>query len=66
VADDLSRWRDALGDRTDVTSHTYPGLNHYFVDGAGALETGGQPEDGFVAESLITDLADWIGRVEAA
>ncbi|WP_049994824.1 alpha/beta hydrolase family protein [Halapricum salinum] len=67
VADDLSRWRDTLGDRTDVRIHTYPGLNHYFVDGAGALETGGQPEDGFVAESLIADLADWIeGVVEAA
>jgi len=63
VETDLARWREALGDREDVTIHTYPGLNHYFVDGAGALETGGQPEDGFVSGSVVADLAAWTNRV---
>lgn len=61
--DDFGRWTDAIGDRASVTTRRYDGLNHFFVDGAGTLETGGAPEAGVVDEQVVIDLATWIERV---
>jgi len=66
TAEDLSLWKDALGDRTNVTLKLYPKLNHLFVPGTGMAT----PEEystsrGHVAEEVIEDLSAWIKGVEA-
>jgi len=33
--DDFSKWRRALGERSNVKFKSYPGLNHLFMDGTG-------------------------------
>ncbi|MUV89531.1 hypothetical protein GJ629_06160 [Halapricum sp. CBA1109] len=61
--DDFGQWRDAIGGRGNVLTRSYDGLNHYFVDGAGALETGGNPEAGVVDRQVVVDLAAWVEEV---
>jgi dienelactone hydrolase len=60
---DLDNWKAALGTRKDVDFHLYPKLNHLFYAGEGIL----MPleylqKHGSVAEEVVTDIADWIGK----
>ncbi|WP_181685580.1 alpha/beta hydrolase family protein [Halorhabdus salina] len=56
---ELSRWRDALGDRSSVTIQTYEGVNHLLTTGRGPLATGTLPESGHVTDAVVADLATW-------
>jgi fermentation-respiration switch protein FrsA (DUF1100 family) len=56
---ELSRWRDALGDRPAVTIRTYDGVNHFLTTGPGPLATGTLPESGHVSDAVVADLAMW-------
>ncbi|WP_158854840.1 S9 family peptidase [Halorhabdus sp. CUG00001] len=60
---ELSRWRDALGDRSSVTIQTYEGVNHLLTTGPGPLATGTAPESGHVTEPVVADLAAWSRRI---
>jgi uncharacterized protein len=60
TTEDFAKWKTALGTRSDVTFHNYPGLNHFFIAGSGP----GLPAEylvaGHVAEEVIGDIAAWI------
>jgi dienelactone hydrolase len=55
---DYRGWKDALGERPDVTFRLYPGLIHLFMPGEG------KPEDynvqGHVEPQVVDDIARWI------
>ncbi len=59
---DFDRWKEALGVQSKVTFKLYPKLNHLFIAGEGKSA----PEEywlqpGHVAETVVTDIAEWIG-----
>jgi dienelactone hydrolase len=60
---DLHGWRDALGGRKDVTIKSYPTLNHLFMTGTGKSTPAEYERPGHVADFVLTDIADWIGKV---
>jgi dienelactone hydrolase len=63
---DLQGWRDALSDRQDVTIKSYPALNHLFIAGEGKSTPSEYERPGHVADSVVEDIAGWIGNVGAA
>ncbi|WP_424019888.1 alpha/beta fold hydrolase [Halorientalis pallida] len=60
---DFGRWRDALGGRESVRFAEYPRLDHLFMPGEGPSRPADYDEPDNVAEGVVSDLADWIGRV---
>ena len=58
---DFIRWRDALSGHTNATFKLYPKLNHLFMAGEGKSKPGEYDEPGDVAETLVADIAAWIG-----
>lgn len=60
VDTELGQWRDALGGRASVTIRTYDGVNHYFLEGPGPLETGQLPQSGHVVPAVVADLAAFV------
>jgi len=63
---DLQGWRDALSDRQNVTIKSYPALNHLFIAGEGKSTPSEYERPGHVADSVVEDIAGWIGKVGAA
>jgi hypothetical protein len=60
---DLELWKAALGTRKDAEFRLYPKLNHLFYAGEGILTPlEYSQKHGSVAEEVITDIADWIGK----
>jgi fermentation-respiration switch protein FrsA (DUF1100 family) len=57
---DFNLWKSALGSRKDVTFHTYPALNHFFVAGQGKSTEAEYTKPGHVAPEVIDDIAKWI------
>ena len=57
---DLALWKAALGDRKDVTFHTYPALNHLFIAGEGRSTEAEYAKPGHVAPEVIDDIAKWL------
>ncbi len=55
---DYRGWKDALGERPDVTFKLYPGLVHTFMPGEGKPEDYSVP--GHVAAEVVEDIARWI------
>jgi uncharacterized protein len=59
---DFTLWKAALGDRGNVTFHTYPKLNHLFIAGAGKPSPDEYEKPGHVDEQVIADIAQWVQR----
>lgn len=57
---DYAGWRTALAGKPGVVLRTYPALNHLFVAGAGRSLPAEYAAPAHVAESVVTDIADWI------
>ena len=57
---DLDGWREAVGNRSDVTLKSYPLLNHLFISGEGQNTPSEYQREGNVSDSVIGDIADWV------
>jgi dienelactone hydrolase len=60
--DNLDLWKKALSGRPGVTFKTYPKLDHLFVEGEGKSTPADYEKPGHVAETVIADIAAWIGK----
>ncbi len=58
--EEFSRWKSSLADRTDVSFHSYPTLNHLFVAGTGKSVPAEYNTPGHVSEAVVRDIATWI------
>jgi hypothetical protein len=57
---DFNRWKEALGAQPKVRFKLYPNLNHLFIAGEGKSTPDEYEEPGHVAETVVTDIAEWI------
>ncbi|MFF2079175.1 alpha/beta hydrolase family protein [Kitasatospora sp. NPDC058162] len=60
VEDDLARWRQALGDRPEVSIRIHPEANHLFLPGTGPATPAEYARPGHVAAAVVEDIADWL------
>lgn len=61
AAEDFKGWKDALGDKSNVSFKLYPKLNHIYTEGEGAMSTPleyNNPAN--IPQYVIDDLAAWI------
>jgi dienelactone hydrolase len=58
--EDFANWKKSLGSRKDVALHSYPGLNHLFMEGQGKSRPEEYAKPGNVAVGVIDDIAKWI------
>lgn len=63
VDDDLPLWQDAVSGHPDALVRTYPDDDHYFFTGTGASTPVSYQQPQHVDPDVVTDIADWIGRV---
>ncbi len=59
---DFAMWKMALGNRPDVTFHSYPKLNHLFIAGEGKPSPAEYQKPGHVDEQVIADIVQWVRR----
>ena len=59
---DFDRWRQALCCRDDVHFKLYPKCNHLFVEGEGRSTPAEYQTPGNVAQPVVDDIANWIGK----
>lgn len=64
-ADDFSRWQQRLGSDPRAELRLFPTLNHLFIAGEGVPGPQEYLRAGTVDPSVITAIADWIGRTSA-
>lgn len=57
---DYDRWKESLGGQSRVAFKFYPKLNHLFVAGEGESTPEEYLQPGHVAETVVTDIAEWI------
>lgn len=62
---DFRAWKQALGNRQNVTFKLYPACNHLFMEGKGLIT----PDEylykaGNVSEEVINDIAGWILSID--
>jgi uncharacterized protein len=60
--EEFAAWQGALAARRDVTSKSYPALNHLFLPGAGKSLPPEYDTASHVDEQVIVDIARWILR----
>lgn len=60
---DFALWKQALGDRPNVTLKSYPALNHLFVAGEGPSLPIEYLKPGHVDTQVIADIAQWIETI---
>jgi fermentation-respiration switch protein FrsA (DUF1100 family) len=53
-------WKKGLQASANVTFKLYPELNHLFIAGKGKSTPQEYEKGGFVAEQVVSDIADWI------
>jgi dienelactone hydrolase len=53
-------WKRGLEGSTKVTFKLYPDLNHLFIAGNGKSSPSEYEKGGYVAEEVVSDIADWI------
>jgi dienelactone hydrolase len=63
---DLQGWRDAIGDRANVSIKSYPTLNHLFLPGEGKSTPSEYDQVGHIPDFVFDDIADWLGRATTA
>jgi uncharacterized protein len=61
---DFNGWKKALGSRPNVTFKLYRDLNHLFITGEGKSTPEEYEQAGHVSEAVITDIADWISKIQ--
>jgi pimeloyl-ACP methyl ester carboxylesterase len=57
---EYAEWQSALKGRPNATFHDYPGLNHFFMTGAGKGSPAEYAAPGHVAQVVVVDLGFWI------
>jgi fermentation-respiration switch protein FrsA (DUF1100 family) len=57
---DFEGWKNRLGSRPTVTLKLYPNLNHLFIAGEGKSTPAEYERPGHVAETVVSDIAEWI------
>ncbi len=57
---DFNLWKNALGKSNNVTFHSYPKLNHLFMEGEGKSTPAEYETPGHVAEHVIDDIVKWV------
>jgi len=57
---DFDLWKKSLDKSKNVTFHSYPKLNHLFMEGEGKSIPAEYETPGHVAEYVIKDIVDWI------
>lgn len=60
TAAELRRWREAFGERKDVTIKTYERLNHLFASGSGRPDPKEYADGRPVSGDVVADIARWI------
>jgi dienelactone hydrolase len=60
--DEFAKWKAALSDKSSVTFHSYPALNHLFIAGTGKSLPAEYQIAGHVDEAVIRNMADWIKK----
>lgn len=60
--EDFKLWSKAADERTNAELKSYPDLDHLFMHREGMSTPGSYLEQGYVAEQVISDIADWIRR----
>jgi dienelactone hydrolase len=60
--EEFARWKTALAAKPNVTTHSYPALNHLFLPGSGKSLAAEYNQPSHVAEVVVLDIADWIKR----
>jgi dienelactone hydrolase len=60
VRDDLSRWREGLGHRDDVTIRVYDADNHLFFRGTGTSTPADYAPPQHVDPDVVADIAQWL------
>jgi fermentation-respiration switch protein FrsA (DUF1100 family) len=63
---DFDGWKNALDARASVTFKLYSDLNHLFMTGEGKSTPAEYEQAGHVAESVVTDIAEWILKTNLA
>ena len=57
---DFKIWKEVLGSKANATSKLYLDLNHLFMTGVGMATPAEYEKHGTVAESVVSDISDWI------
>ena len=60
VQDDLTRWREGLGRRADVTIRVYDADNHLFFPGEGPSAPAEYDPPQHVDPAVVADIAGWL------
>jgi len=59
---DFKIWKEVLGSKANATFKLYPDLNHVFMTGTGMATPEEYAKHGTVAQSVVSDIGDWISR----
>lgn len=59
---DFQNWKNALGDKKNVTFKTYPKLNHLMMPGEGTPSPADYEKINHVLPEVIADIAAWISK----
>jgi fermentation-respiration switch protein FrsA (DUF1100 family) len=62
VADDLTRWQAALGDRSEAVVRIHQDSNHLFFAGSGRSTPAEYARPGHVEPAVVDDIATWLAR----
>jgi dipeptidyl aminopeptidase/acylaminoacyl peptidase len=57
---DFELWKTVLSHKKNVTTRSYPKLNHLFVAGEGQSTPDEYAKPGHVSPDVVGDIADWI------
>lgn len=57
---DFALWKTALSNSSQATFHSYPSLNHLFMEGTGLSLPSEYMQPGAIPSYVITDIARWI------
>lgn len=60
--DDYELWKQALSGKPSVEFRLYPKCNHLFIEGEGKCTPAEYANPGYVAKTVIKDIAEWIER----
>lgn len=61
--EDLNGWQSTISIRDNVEFKTYPKLNHLFIEGEGQPNPIEYQIQGYVAEYVILDIANWLKQL---
>lgn len=63
--EDFATWKKALGWKKNVTTKSYPGLNHLMIHGEGKPLPAEYFQAGNVDEAVVDDIAEWVKKQSA-